>query len=253
MFGIYDENKDLKNAIQQTGCNMGMVKEWQKSNEKMRKQMPAVQSRFENAKAALVQADEDIRRMEQLLQDRKGSSKEDEKELANLLKDLQRLKGNWSHEFLVSTGDSEYITIYETILKVGNEFVSTGVKALILQSEVENLIALSDEILERKEPDMEMLSYFYLHYSSDGLVKLSPKEGIVTISNIYQEEYVDTMLQLLQTAITRADDRKKELEQIRGRSAAKEMEILRPLWETKETGGDVECRAKKLFEQLKKG
>ena len=74
----------------------------------------------------------------------------DRKEFGRLLKDLRQMQNNFDHEFLVSKEDQEFHSTYDTILRLGMKALNASDQKLLLQSEIENLLALLKENLEKR-------------------------------------------------------------------------------------------------------
>ena len=82
---------------------------------------------------------EDAQLMEQMLI---AEQTADRKEFGRLLKDLRQMQNNFDHEFLVSKEDQEFHSTYDTILRLGMKALNASDQKLLLQSEIENLLAL---------------------------------------------------------------------------------------------------------------
>lgn len=57
-------------------------------------------------------------------------------------------------EFLISKVDTDFHTTLDSVVKQGERYLSSFDNGIILQSEIENLIHLTNEGLERKKPDL---------------------------------------------------------------------------------------------------
>ena len=71
------------------------------------------------------------------------------------------MQNNFDHEFLVSKEDQEFHSTYDTILRLGMKALNASDQKLLLQSEIENLLALLKENLEKEEPKIEALTFYY--------------------------------------------------------------------------------------------
>lgn len=226
MFGMRDETKELKTALQAAGCDMQFIKNWQRALDRMVKERPAVQERYAAARESLLRVHTMTRRMEELLQVRRELTSEELSELTSTLSELKRLQGRFYHEFLVSREDREYSSTYETILRLLQQFVRKQENRLILQSEVENLMALSKENLDRREPDFWKLAFFYQKYDPRDLEGLAPMRRLDRVDEVYEEEFSDPMHRQIRNAITYAAQRVRELETDSSRTASKERQLL---------------------------
>ena len=52
------------------------------------------------------------------------------------------MQNNFDHEFLVNKEDQEFHSTYDTILRLGMKALNASDQKLLLQSEIENLLAL---------------------------------------------------------------------------------------------------------------
>ena len=88
------------------------------------------------------------------------------------------MQNNFDHEFLVSKEDQEFHSTYDTILRLGMKALNASDQKLLLQSEIENLLALLKENLEKEEPKIEALTFYYQLGSDQELAQLPPAEKL---------------------------------------------------------------------------
>ena len=86
-------------------------------------------------------------------------------------------------------GDTYFHTTLDSVVKQGERYLSSFDNGIILQSEIENLIHLTNEGLERKKPDLFALSYFYLGHSNKELAELNFTQKTKRVHEIYYEEF----------------------------------------------------------------
>mgnify|MGYP000787048453 CR=1 FL=1 len=106
------------------------------------------------------------------------------------------MQNNFDHEFLVSKEDQEFHSTYDTILRLGMKALNASDQKLLLQSEIENLLALLKENLEKEEPKIEALTFYYQLGSDQELAQLPPAEKLEKITYFYEHEFRQPILQL---------------------------------------------------------
>lgn len=192
MLGMSSEEREFRKKLQSAGADMDIVKNWFRKLEKTKKSSVHVVGRYQGALDAARRVQEILFQLEELIRLRDFTS-ENKKELSSWLKELKKLGGTFDHPFVVAADDSEYHLIYEAVLKQGNSYTGADAQKLLLQSEVENLLDLTKEILERGHPDLFALCYFYLDRKDKELAELPPKERVVKVERVYQKEFLEEM------------------------------------------------------------
>ena len=152
MFGRNDFIENIKDALAAAGCDMGAFRSWQKQYDRLKKKQKEQKERYERCREQTKRVQEDAQLMEQMLI---AEQTADRKEFGRLLKDLRQMQNNFDHEFLVSKEDQEFHSTYDTILRLGMKALNASDQKLLLQSEIENLLALLKENLEKEEPKIE--------------------------------------------------------------------------------------------------
>ena len=160
MFGR-DDLKEIREALQICGCDMNAFKRWQRKYEKLVKQMPSVREQYENALRTTQEVYVIAQELERLIVQNQIRERENMKDFSALLKDLKKVQNSFDHEFIISREDREFHSTYESILRLGTKALEDVQQKLILQSEIENLLALLKENLEKEEPRLEALCFFY--------------------------------------------------------------------------------------------
>lgn len=187
MFGEDPQVKELKKELQNAGCDMSVVKSWQKQLDRISKLYPMTKNRYQSARQNLDCAQEAFTRMETMLMQDFAWSDAATKEFAMLRKEIKHYKDCMDHEFLVSGEDHEFHSTFNTILKLMDGY--DGKNRVILKSEVENIRSMSAEILERPMPGLIALSYFYVNHDDSELVDIPPKERLKLIESGIEEEF----------------------------------------------------------------
>lgn len=252
MFGIEDELKELKTALQTLECDMAMVRTWQKAYEKTKKLIPGVKNRYSSARSAAVLAERDMKLLEQQMTDTAVWDKERMKEFQAVIRELKKIQNTFDHEFVVSKEDKELHLTYDTVLKLGMKIGEKQDENIILQSEIENAISLLQENLEKEIPDYFYLSFFYLNGSDADLIDLPPVGRLERIETDFREKFWLPMEELLTEACKKADALKIALENEKpgSRKANRISEELRILWNREGETFTPKERARRLIEQL---
>lgn len=247
MFGK-DNSKEIRLALEESGCNMDSWRQWQKKYDRLLKQLPAVRGKYESAKAAAIEVQKAAKSMEKIIADRQQDAKA--REFAELVKVLKKNQNAFDHIFLISPEDKEFHSTYDSILKMGTRSLKDDRQRLILQSEIENLLSLFEENLNRKEPDLCAYGYYALEYDVETLADLSPMVRREKVSVVYESEFKKPFVRMAKEAIVFADSRKRILENSTDRGTSKKAEVLQILWNSADDDRTTEQRAEKLLAEL---
>lgn len=224
--GLDQEEKDLKNAMQVAGANMSEVKEWLKVYEKTRKASLTVAGQYYDVRNCLMKLLEDSMQMESILRTGIGISGQQEQQFREILKNMRKQRGMFDSEFLISKADKDFHTTFDAVVMLGTKFVEEQQNGILLQSEIENLIALIQEGLEREKPDLFALSYFYLKRSNKELENLTFPEKVTKVMRVYQTEFISGIQKQIVACMKQCD---YLCEQCEGRTDKKSMKILQDL------------------------
>ena len=203
-FGFKDTLKSLKKELKLAGADISAVKNWQKLYEQVKKQAPQMQYHYDCVKCALEELLDILKNMEIYLADRGESNHFVWRNPMQLLNEklktygeqLEFHKNNFSHDFLISEEDTEFHLSYATLLKFCLEGIEEH-EILFMQSEVENLIAITEESLEKECPNFKALAFFDIQRSVNQLVEFPHSEKINQISNFYESEFLSPMRAIL--------------------------------------------------------
>lgn len=136
------------------------------------------------------------------------------------------MQNSFDHEFLISKEDQEFHSTYDTILRLGTKALNAPDQKLLLQSEIENLLALLKENLEKEEPEIAALTFYYQFGSDQELAQLPPAEKLSKITYLYECEFRRPILQLLESGISGAREQKHTYETATDRGSRKKYETL---------------------------
>lgn len=203
--GFEDSLRELKKELKAAGADMSFVKEWQKSYDKVRKQSSVLKTQYTQAKSDLESVYQNLKSVEQKLI-------AGDLNLSNETKSLKQYKTSFSHEFLIGKEDREFHLTFQTILSLFEKKLSSQKDVLILQSEVENLLDVTKEALEREWPAFRAMAYFYIERTDRDIIDMPHTEKIAYVQQIYEDEFVKPMMQVLQTAV--GEERAKKVMEV---------------------------------------
>ena len=205
MFGFDDSLKGLKKELKAAGVDLAFVKQWQKSYDKVRKQSAVLKTQYTQSKTDLETVYQSLKAMEQKLI--AGDS-----DLSVEVKGLKQYKSSFNQEFLIGKEDKEFHLTFSTILSLGEKKSSAQKDMLILQSEIENLLAVTKEALEKEWPEFRAMAYFYIERTDKEILDMPHVEKVAYVQSIYEDEFLKPMTQVLQSAF--GDERVKNIMEV---------------------------------------
>jgi len=185
-----DSLKGLKKELKSAGADMSFVKIWQKTFDKVKKASQQMESQYSQAKRELEQVCVILKEMEQKL----ISGNVD---MTNSAKELKKYQGHFNHEFLISKEDKEFHLTYQTLLELCSKGCKEQKDILILQSEVENILAVTEEALEKDWPSYRAMAYFYIDRTDREIFDLPHADKVAEVTRIYENEFLAPMRQVL--------------------------------------------------------
>lgn len=185
-----DSLKGLKKELKSAGADMSFVKQWQKVFDKVKKNSVQIESQYMQAKKELEQVHSVLKDMEAILIARAGKLSECEKE-------LKKYQGHFNQEFLIGKEDKEFHLTYQTILSLAANTRKTPREVLILQSEVENILAVTEEALEKTWPKFRAMAYFYLSRTDREIADLPHADKVAKVNQIYEVVFLAPMREVL--------------------------------------------------------
>lgn len=200
MFGFDDSLKTLKRELKEAGADVTPVRDWQKNYDKVRKQTPVLEGQYQTARKELELVLAVLKQLEQYL----IAGNVDRSGLENYMRELKKYQGHFNHEFLISREDTDFQSTYDSILKLSNKGIHSQSEALILQSEVENLLAVTVEALDKEWPDFRAMAFFYIERTDREIFDLPHADKVAKVLRIYENEFIkpirDCMLEKLSEA-----------------------------------------------------
>ena len=206
---FYDSLKGLKKELKTTGTDMAFVKEWQKQYDKLRKQYPVLERQYIKTKTDLKLVLTALQKIEQVLISLNDSSAVDamQQKISGGENVLKKYQNNFLCEFLIGKEDQEFHSTLSAIISLCEKDMRDKQVRLILQSEVENLMVITKEALEKHWPDFRALAYFYMGHTDQEILELPHAEKVDLVQRMYQDEFYHPMKQVLENAfgVERAD------------------------------------------------
>lgn len=209
-----DSLKGLKKELKEAGADVSFVKNWQKTYDKVKKQSVLIEGQYIKAKADLESVMSCLKSMEQLLISMKEgvAQAEIKRGVSSLAKDMKKYQSSFVYEFLVSNEDKEFHLIYDTILSLCEKDLTEKKDMLILQSEVENLMAITKEALEKQWPEFRALAYYYLEHTDQEIFELPHSEKVEFVTKTYMDEFYNPLLQVVEAAL--GEERAKKIMEV---------------------------------------
>lgn len=214
-FGFWDALKPLRKELKVAGADMSQVKQWQKMYEKVKKQIPQIENHYWKVKSALEELKDILEKMENDLVYGKEQSNFAwrnaiqvlDKKLKSYGKCLKNYENSFDHDFLIGKADTEFHLTYATLLKLCMEELTQEMEVILLQSEVENLMALVNEALEKPCPNFKALTFFLVEHSEKELEEFPHLEKLNTISVLYDVEFLSPMRSILLKAFSNTNSK----------------------------------------------
>lgn len=202
MLGFSEPLKPLRQELKSVGVDTTVLREWLKTYEKVNNNYSRVEKLYISEREKLLQ-------LQQILKDLEKSftTGEDARTAVRpLMMQLKNLKSFAGHEFLIDKGNTEFELTFSRLQKQSNSLQNySSQDMLFLQSEVENLIDMVREALEKDMPDLHALSYFELTQKTSMLSDLPHQEKVRKIRRIYECEFLKPMEGILSEAMDKAD------------------------------------------------
>ena len=221
IFGLNETGKRLKRALETTGANPQVIKPWLKKYNQIRRAAAPTEAHYQRVKKAVEQVREEAEQLEQQLIHGTITGAEERKAREIILAHFKGCEAQLDYEFLVGTEDRDFHLTLQAIVTLGQGFPENGADPLLLQSEVENLLAMAAERLSREQPEPLLLACFYLDHKDRELEGMSASSQILYLEECFRREFAEPVMEEMKKALAKAPDLQKELEQGSGRRRKK--------------------------------
>lgn len=202
MLGFSEPLKPLRQELKSIGADGPVLRDWLKTYEKVNNNYAKVEKLYTFEREKLVQLQQILIALEKCF-----TNGTDAKTMVSpLMVQLKNLKNLTGHEFLIDKGNTEFELTFSRMQKQSNSIQNyTSQDMLFLQSEVENLIDMVKEALEKEIPDLHALAYFELTQKASTLSDLPHLEKVRKIRRIYECEFIKPMAEMMSVAMDKAD------------------------------------------------
>lgn len=226
MFGRDEEYSKVRTALLITGTNPSVVRDWQKRYDRLCRQWPGVKEQYENARATTEWVRDTAKRMESMLT---GETPYDKKAFTQMIREMKRKQNTFDHVFIVSRSDHEFHSTYDTIVRLGAKACETQEQKLILQSEIENLLALTEEALQKERPSTWKLACYLTVHTGKKLEEMPMNQKLKELDDVYADEITQPVATMLVGSIVYADKWREEGRDLTQRKNRKFMEATKIL------------------------
>lgn len=194
-----DSLKKWKKEWKKAGVDMHFVKNWQKAFEKVKKGAVQTEAQYTQARQELQQVYTILKEMEATLISMKKefSNASYKSSLSRCAKEMKRFQGHFNQEFLIGKEDKEFHLTYQTILELCHKGFKEQQDVLILQSEIENILAVTEEALAKEWPSFRAMAYFYINRTDKDISDLPHTDKVTEVNRIYETEFLEPMRQVL--------------------------------------------------------
>lgn len=206
-----DSLKGLKKELKNTNTDMTFVKKWQKIYDKVKKNSGQIEEQYTQAKEELQQVHTILKKMEQSLISIKADLQNPSYKayISECAREMKKYQGHFNQEFLIGKEDKDFHLTYQTLISLCAKGFQETKDVLILQSEVENILAVTDEAMEKEWPDMKALAYFYLDRTDKEIYDLPHADKVAEVERIYESEFVAPIREVLAKSL--GEERARQL------------------------------------------
>ena len=190
-----DSLKDLKKELKNAGADLSYVRQWQKVFDKVKKQSEVLEGQYTQVKQSLDSVYATLKDLEKILirATDKSVVTNLKAEVQTYAKTLKKYQNTFNHEFLISKKDTDFQSTYASVLSMSNKSLKEKQDILILQSEVENLLALTKEALDKEWPSFKAMAYFYLNHDDKEISDLPHADKVTRVTDLYMNEFYNPM------------------------------------------------------------
>lgn len=205
MVGIDEESKRIRTAMLSCGGNASIIKPWIKKLDKIKKNSVSVASKYYKLRDDLTRTLDELEELEDLMIGYKELTPGEKKRFLEIMKDFKSLKGKADNDFLISKADTDFHTTLESILALGPKYVDNNENGIILHSEIENMIEVTKEGLDREKPDMFALTYYYMDHTDADLAELTFADKVIEINRVFNQDFVSQIEEQMEFCVKQVE------------------------------------------------
>lgn len=202
-FWVLDQyGREIKKAAKAQKVERATIRKWLKFYKKVRKNAPFVTNHYHQVRTNAQKILADTRELEQiliqaLLDPDEKMTKADGQRMKELLEEFRKTQSKLDFQFLIGKEDKEIHSTISSLINLGPEYIAGNADPLMMQSEVENLIAMICEGIEKEKPDLFELASFYVNHSDADLEELSHSMQLEKVHEVFQEEFLEPILPIV--------------------------------------------------------
>lgn len=211
-FFIPDEyGKKIKKAPGLSAENKRIARSWLKFYAKVKKKVPVVTNHYHLVRNEAGKLLADARELEQLLigammRTEEQLNEEEKHQISDIIEDMKKIRPHLDSNFLIGKEDQEIHATIEGLIQMQTDLLSGKTDILIAQSEVENLMEMLYEGIEKEKPDLFELSSFYVQHTDHELAELPHRKQLERIHELYLEEFADPIHPVLMEMVEKQDN-----------------------------------------------
>lgn len=196
----------MKKAMPAADCDMSVVRAWLKLYDRVKKQTKETKDSYIHARKKLEEMQSFVSRLEYEIMEEEWGCARQKEEIHSLTEKIAKLDGTFTHEFLVSSDNREYLLSYHSVI----DLAERSCDKIIYQSEVENLSEMNREILARETPNFCHLGFYETNRSAEDLSDLPYSEKMRKIGSLYEADFIRPLEKQVVILIAHADRAKSE-------------------------------------------
>lgn len=205
IIGFENTAKGIKRALAVTGGDSDAFKNWYKDFEKLRKQFEDSYTTYYSAKDSMEDVLVMLIEFEKFLADTREWNRDTLRLVEKTIKEMKKEQGKQFHPFLVEADYTDYRTTYESIVRQGASFKGVESDRILLQSEVENLLAIIRETKARKSPNTNHVAYMVCFNRLEEVSDIPYEDKIANMAKIYGKDFYQPIYEILVENIAKAD------------------------------------------------
>lgn len=193
---LKDELKGLKKELMAAGCEKSTALNYMKELQEIIERGSSLKAEYEQAGEYLTKARSSIATLLDYMAE--SPAEEVKKSLLQLAESLDRIY----HDCSIRQDDADFQSTIEcfrqmvgTEMKKGYSLEASGMTAIMLRSELENIKAVLDDASLWEAPDFLALAYYFLHEDKDRLKEMENAQRNAFVLTYFKEHFRDGFLE----------------------------------------------------------